>query len=307
MGAPVLRPRQRSLPALIAARIGDNGRMKALAALVLASACSTSSPPAAPPSPVTTDAATIAEAAPRAWRALRIEISAHPAGAVTQAIELRASGAALLVGPPQIAPSNATAPAALLAQIDAWVANPPSLAAGTLDGAAYVARFTLDADRPLAAAFDAAHVPAPWQAILHGASALINTPRTAVRCLTWDGTGDFAIDVWAQDYGVAPGPLAHTRVDAVAATLAVTPDAAGATTTFALTPAEVDAIRVAMRAADLGAFPDVFGGAGEGANLRTVQLTTAAGPCARSFANRFPPALDRVLQALAPARERRPT
>ncbi|MCE9580406.1 MAG: hypothetical protein K8W52_45225, partial [Deltaproteobacteria bacterium] len=193
-----------------------------------------------------------------------------------------------------------------LAAIDAWVANPPSLAPGTLDGAAYVARFTLDADRPLQAVFDAAHVPEPWLAIYQGASALINTPRTAVRCLAWDGTGDFAIDVWTQDYGVAPGPLTHTIVDGKAGTLAFAPDAQTAVKTTALTAAELAAIRAAMRAADLGAFTEVSGGAGEGSNLRTLQLTTAAGPCARTFTNQFPAGLDPVFQAIVPARARLP-
>ncbi|MBL8627831.1 MAG: hypothetical protein JNK64_41485 [Myxococcales bacterium] len=286
----------------------------ALAAALLVAACSKGRSPAAEP-PATRDAAappqpvpTVdAAAPPRAWRALRIEVADAATGALFQAFDVDAAGPVRLTLRPHIAPSEAVAPAALLAQIDAWAASPISAAPPPAD-ASPVARFTLDADRPLAATYPAASVPPPLGDVLAQAGALINAPRVAVRCPAWDGAGAFTVDVWTQDYGVAAGPLAHTRVDGQAGTLAFTADAAGGATTatVALTAGELDTLRAALHAAELGHFTDVFGGAGEGSDLRTLALTAAGGTCARTFTNQFPPALDPIAAALAPARARLP-
>lgn len=285
----------------------------ALVAALLAAACSKSRSPAeppaardaaAPPPPTSTiDAA----APPRSWRALRIELAASATGPLLQAWDVAATRSVRLTLRPHIAPSEAVAPAPLMILINAWAASPIAAAPLPAD-ASPVARFTLDADVPFAVAYPAAAVPSPLLDVLAQAGALINAPRVAVACPAWDGAGAFTLDVWSQDYGVAVGPLAHTRVDSAAATLSFAADADGAATTAAvpLEGAELDRLRAALHAADLGRFTDVFGGAGEGANLRTLALTTAAGTCARSFTNRFPPALDPIAAALAPGRARLP-
>jgi hypothetical protein len=285
----------------------------AAAMITIAAGCAQTKPaPVAEPAPVPAtgdgpaapvDAATT-PATPRRWRALRIEVVERATGAAVQRFDVDSGGPVLIAWQPSIAPSIAQAPAPLLAAIDAWAAAPPPPADPAADTAAYAIRMTLDGAAPVRA--DVQHQPAAMMPIVNAVTALVNAPQIAAPCPAWDGTGDFTVDFWTQDFGVAAGPLGHTRVDSKAGTYGATASEPAPMKSTALIAGEADAVRAAIRAADLGGFKAVFQGKGEGSDLRTIVLTTAAGSCARTFTNQFPAAVDAIGAALTPALRRLP-
>lgn len=246
-------------------------------------------------------------AAPPSWSPVRFETEENKTHSITHAIEVHADGrvvfAAGLDG--AIAPSVAQAPAPLLAQLAAWVSKAkPGVASAASE---YTLRVRITGRRPLVYAYGS--FPTEVRTLVEGFGALINSPREPMPCASWDGVGKVTVTLWTQNYGVAAGPLRRTRVDGDGhATFAVGhggPNAqvAIATKTEA-SHAERDAVRVAVRALDFSRFKDVFGGAGEGSDLRTVVVSTAGGTCARSFTNDFPSELKPLLDAMAPITRR---
>lgn len=211
-----------------------------------------------------------------AWQSVRLENLDN--AELRSAITVTPDGRVVFSGDGEVeAPTVAALPATVRATIDAWAAT--GLSPETPHpGEEWTTRVHLVTSHEAVAEYAASAMPAPEQAVAVAVGALINTPRTAAPCPPWGGTGDFTVDVERQDFGVAPGPL--QRVTVSSKTLAKD---------------QADALRAALVAADLGHFTTVFGGAGEGSNLRLIQLTTPTGRCGRAFTNTFPKELDPVL------------
>ncbi len=211
-----------------------------------------------------------------AWQSVRLESLDN--AKLRAAITVTSDGRVVFSGDGEVeAPTVAALSADARAAIDAWAAT--GLSPETPHpGEQWTTRIHLVTSHDAVAEYASNTLPAPEQAVAVAVAALMNTPRTAAPCPAWDGTGDFTVDVERQDFGVAPGPLQRVTVS-----------------TKTLAKDQADKLRAALVAADLGHFTSVFGGAGEGSNLRLIQLTTPVGRCGRAFTNSFPKELDPVL------------
>jgi hypothetical protein len=211
-----------------------------------------------------------------AWQSVRLENLDN--AVLRSAITVTPDGRVVFSGDGVVeAPTVADLPPDVRATIDAWATT--GLSPETPHpGEKWTTRIHLVTSHEAVAEYASNAMPAPEQAVAGAVGGLINTPRTAAPCPVWDGTGDFAVDVERQDFGVAPGPLQRVTVS-----------------TKTLATDQADKLRAAVVAADLGHFTTVYGGGGEGSNLRLIQLTTPAGRCGRAFTNTFPKELDPVL------------
>jgi hypothetical protein len=230
-------------------------------------------------------------------------------------IDLYPDGRAVFSGGLGGIPSVGRAPNALLGAIEPWSKRglPTGNAdAGVFDAAAVVffLHVRIERGRTREAEYRLTALPPDLRAIYTAAEKLFNAPRHAVPCRKWDGRGDFTLSLQSQNFGVVPGPVDRitihgdgTAARSVTSGVADAKPAVVATTT--LSAAEVEAIRSAVVAQDLGHFDEVSGGAGEGSNFRSVELTTAtAGECPRAFTNRYPDAMKPLLDAVAPVSAR---
>jgi hypothetical protein len=197
------------------------------------------------------------------------------------------------------------APRELLDEITAWAATGPATAPAKPASDWVVTVELYVGGKRTRATYPADKLPADESALWTASDHLINQKRTPLPCTAWDGKGAFTLTLESQDFGAVPGPV--TRVTIVSdgtATRAGAGGAADATLevkkTAKATKAEVAAIRAALGKVDLGHFTDVFGGGGEGSNLRLVHLKTAGGACGREFTNTYPDGMKPLVDAIAP-------
>jgi hypothetical protein len=207
------------------------------------------------------------------------------------------------------APSVAHAPPELIQQVDAWAKEGPKPGPALTGKEVWVVHVELSGAKHGKATYLNEKLPADVKAIYEKVDALINSPREALPCTAWDGKGEFTLLTYAQDFGVAAGPTYRLTVSSSGAVeLARAQGAVNAKfepmKSTKATPDEVQAIRAAIVGVELGHFTDVFGGAGEGSNLRTMILKTSKGTCARSFTNKFPDGLKPLNDAIDPVTKR---
>ena len=261
-------------------------------------AATDASPPEPPPPPATWKHVTFQTEDPETHRAVHV-------------IDVFPDGRVVFHGGMRGVPSVARARNGLLVAIERWAKEPlPPEDADAGAKPVYVVRVRVERDTTRESVYPSDHVPQAVDAILRPTEALINAPRTPETCTKWDGKGDFTLSLQSQDFGIAAGPISRItiRSDGTAslftASGAVNAQLAVAKTTTASGP-ELDAIRAAVVAQDLGHYGDVFEGAGEGSNYRSVELTTTtSGDCARAFTNEYPRAMKPLLDAVAPVRAR---
>jgi hypothetical protein len=207
------------------------------------------------------------------------------------------------------APTVTRAPRELLDEITAWAAKGPAPGPATI-ASDWVVHVDLEAGgKTKSATYPSDKVPADESQLWSTSDKLINTKRTPAPCPAWDGKGAFTLTLVSQDFGVVPGPVTRVTITgAGAATRAGASGAADATLkTNATTKAskdEVAAIRAALVKIDLGHFTDVYGGGGEGSNLRLVHVQTPAGACGRAFTNQYPDEMKPLVEAIAPVTAR---
>ena len=203
----------------------------------------------------------------------------------------------------------AKAPRELLDEIDAWAAKGPAPGPAKLTSAWIVHVDLEEGGKTRSATYPSDQLPADEKALFTDADKLINQPRTPAPCPAWDGKGAFTLTLVSQDFGAVPGPVTRVTIASTgAATRAAAGGAADATlkvnATAKASKDEVAAIRAALVTIDLGHFTDVFGGAGEGSNLRLVHLQTPAGACGRAFTNAWPDGMKPLGDAIAPVTAR---
>ncbi len=248
----------------------------------------------------------IARAGDARWAEVRFELARGDGDRPLHTIGVFPDGRVVFGGDGELdAPTVARAPAPLLADVAALaevrgVRSPDRKAEHAL-----VVRVVPPHGKPRVLRLPYPGEASPARSLYERLGALVNTPREPLPCPAWDGKGAFRLDLVSQDFGVVPGPVNRLSVSSDGAvTRTVTGGGVGARAAPAgkttATAAELAALRAALVKADLGHFREVFGGAGEGSNLRLVHLRTPAGRCGRAFENRHPPAMQPVTDALGP-------
>jgi hypothetical protein len=248
-------------------------------------------------------AATVA-AAPdtNGWKQLTFSVENVKSHEIGLRIEVFPDGRVVFShGDGMIAPSVAQSLPALIAKIDAWSKRGPKVADKPTK-AEYLMHLRLSAATDKEVVYAVDKLPAEEAELFKQIDALINSKQVPVACTKWEGKGDFTLTTWAQDYGVAAGPINRVTFKSDGAaerTINRKVDKAAKATA-----SEIAAIRSALVAVDLGHFQDVFGGGGNGSNLRTVTLTVGPTSCSRSFTNKWPVELKSLQDALAPVTKR---
>ena len=305
------------------------GGWSVVAVLCVTSGCHRSTSPtspagdasiAAPPTPTPTPTVESAPPPPATWTKISFVSEAGPDDEPLATEDVYPDGRVVFGFVRFDVPSVARAPNKLLADIEEWAKAPlppgepldasaPDAGFGAIER--YDVRVTIvRAGKTHEARYPTDALPPSVGPVSKAVDALINSPRRPVPCAKWDGKGEFSLAFQSQDFGVAPGPVDRTtiksdgtiaRASAGGARDARLTDVKRATAS----PAEIDAVRAAIVAQDLGRYGDVFGGAGEGSNFRSVTLTTAtAGSCARAFTNEYPADMKPLFAATAPLTSR---
>lgn len=207
------------------------------------------------------------------------------------------------------APTQATAPADLLARFAAYVdAGKPRLGPGKLKGD-YALDVTAKGSHTFHVVYSLDKLPSPEKELFDDADALINSPRVPVPCTAWDGKGDFTLTLVSQNFGYVPGPVSTISISSKGtATRSTTPGGFGAKPhvekTTKVSADELAAVRAALAAIDPNQFKQIWSGAGEGSNLRLIHVAAGAASCGRAFTNEYPKSYDALFAATAPITKR---